>query len=686
MKTVDPRLIQLASCRAADPKLEFQSTTLHRLSTSASPIPASAASYWSSFFNVFDTASEVPTLITASTLRQALLHRPENVATLVRVTSRRLVHLVEHDGSSFGDRERAERMAEAAQRQGWRGLTRAMPKGLKEGAAGFIGAGGVPGAAQGKLRELLNCVRVLARVLPFVMDHSEEGGGQTLGRNFLWQPGEPLESGTRTARTDVSAPEAAQFVIEDEDDDDEPSASTAAALPASALPPVPPASTEPPLAVKLIQTVLALLFLPGVTVPAPELDSLQVTYPIWTAGIGSPSSPPIEHSPAHDAAKVEVLRLLLVLLSEPLYYPPHLYALALEDDPDGAANPALQYVVSDTPKKLVLALLCSLINTALGAPNAGTPLSLAGLGNLAIERIGRKSGAESLPTVSAQLLGVLLLPTPSDAPASSTPMSERPPLDRGVSTFSVRTVSGASSAPPAPANDPNAFRFYLSKLHRRSDFSFLFDGIMATLIRPMAVTTQLLPDSSSTVASNVQESLLLLFLLIDSNPRFLDWLVAADKAACDVLVALVFFCLEHKDTPSQIGLVRLCAVLLQLLTANKSLGPKLNSPVELQVAIRSKYGVPGSTADFFIVSICSLIFSTKGALASLYPSLVVCLTNVSPYIKGLTALAATRLVQLFLAFSAPSFILAEDGNVRLVYYLLEAFNKCASSLSRSKWK
>lgn len=70
----------------------------------------------------------------------------------------------------------------------------------------------------------------------------------------------------------------------------------------------------------------------------------------------------------------------------------------------------------------------------------------------------------------------------------------------------------------------------------------------------------------------------------------------------------------------------------------------------------------------------TLIFSTKARLSSLYPALVLTIANISPHVKNLSVAASTKLIQLFLAFSAPSFLLMEEGNPRLVYYLLETFN------------
>lgn len=108
--------------------------------------------------------------------------------------------------------------------------------------------------------------------------------------------------------------------------------------------------------------------------------------------------------------------------------------------------------------------------------------------------------------------------------------------------------------------------------------------------------------------------------------------------------------------------------------------------------------MPGSAADFLIQvkliflsealaeserqlirvlcllqSIYSLIFSTRGALNAIYPAFILTLTNISPYLKNPSIRSSTRLVQLFLAMSAPSFLLSDEANPRLVYYLIEAF-------------
>ena len=143
-----------------------------------------------------------------------------------------------------------------------------------------------------------------------------------------------------------------------------------------------------------------------------------------------------------------------------------------------------------------------------------------------------------------------------------------------------------------------------------------------------------------------------------------------DNERCSELVILLLNqCLDHKDDPATVGLVRLCAFTLQSLSAERGFGNKLNSSLS-SVPAAKKHTVAGANKviDFLITSVYSLVFSSQ-ALSAIYPSFVLLISNSSPYVKGVSVVAATKLLQLFLAFSAPAFILAEEGNPRLVYYL-----------------
>ena len=69
-----------------------------------------------------------------------------------------------------------------------------------------------------------------------------------------------------------------------------------------------------------------------------------------------------------------------------------------------------------------------------------------------------------------------------------------------------------------------------------------------------------------------------------------------------------------------------------------------------------------------------MVATTSGSLNSLYPALIIALANSTPYFKNLSVTSSARLLQLFTAFSNPSFLLSDEGHPRLLFFMLEAFN------------
>ncbi|KAH9811065.1 high-temperature-induced dauer-formation protein-domain-containing protein [Melampsora americana] len=771
---------------SSDPKLNFRSTTLTHLYTSPKTISISETSYWSIYSTIFDFASDVPILISSSDIRKAIRDRPRNVANLLHVLIHKLDELVHSQTTrrDLEEKDRGERGAEDPNTSGaftsqWKGFSKRVPSTLYQGAANIVGVGSNGNIPKGPLREILNCVRVLTRILPFLMDNTPlidpSMTSPTSAAAELRLTGQPewskpldksewvyhlfWESHSISSEKDddelASAPERTltpvtpQFVIDEEEEETTETSNLNPSRPdatdANPSSSHVSSSQQPPLFSILLDTIADLLFLPGLCVPA-STNGIDVRYPIWTGGIGC-SQLPLEHRQAHNSAKVEVLRLLLVALSQPLYRPPHLYGSGTtESIPEvghplasvlQSPNPALTYFSTKPSKPFLLSLLCSLLNTSLApsktplrnSANALTNIA-TGLGKMAQEKMGfsssisptstaKKAQLENSPTSNgprrpslttapsssnlggasqatsseglaswcAELLCLLILPELRNktSPPSSTSFQTIP--------LPVLDASQPMPAESKKVTEANGFRLYLSKLHRPNDLNFLLDHLLAIITKPMGVTSQLLlPDAVSSTASassllapsgcDLTEAVMMLFVALDCNSRLLPYLTSSRKII-QLVIALVFICLEQKDAPKpKMGLVRVCGILLQVLTA-KELGLLVNEKVELPVGIRARYSVPGSLVDFLTVSICSIIFSTnkeatvegsESGFTTIYPSLVITITNMSPYMKGLGSLASARLAQLLTVFSAPRFLLREDANVRLLYYLLEAFN------------
>lgn len=203
----------------------------------------------------------------------------------------------------------------------------------------------------------------------------------------------------------------------------------------------------------------------------------KVNYVIWETGVGS--STPIGSSRDNDMNRTEVLRLLTVLLSKSMYIGPS-HILAKEDR-------WLNYMVSKIERKVVLAFLCSMINTSC-------KFNPMGWTAVPYNHIVFTDPREQLVSLCLRVLLIvldyrspwtrqLLQPLPSEGASSSTA------VDHNLTVkMNAIHIDDDEQAQPYPVETmDNAFRYYLSKLHRAQDFQFLIDGIYRILSSPMQV-------------------------------------------------------------------------------------------------------------------------------------------------------------------------------------------------------
>ena len=224
---------------------------------------------------LFDSASDVFSLIspqdselrpplyslvlTVSEVRRALVEAPENVATLIRVVTSRLFNLVsDHTFPS-------------------------VPTTYVTSFASSLIKGGA--SERNTTKEVLNCLRVLQRVLPVIFELESEPS--VFEKEVLWK--KDVVDGQSPREVTEQTP---QFVIEDDDEDGEVGSPTADSLPKS---PQTQAMTLPSLAEKLFSCLIDLLFCCGFTLPSKlQVDHYKINYVIWWVAqpaVGTPFSP-----------------------------------------------------------------------------------------------------------------------------------------------------------------------------------------------------------------------------------------------------------------------------------------------------------------------------------------------------------------------------------------------------------
>ncbi|KAL4240921.1 cell wall biogenesis protein [Mactra antiquata] len=247
----------------SDTKLNFRKAVI-QLTTKTQPIEASDEAFWEQFWSESVTCvQDVFTLIPAAEIRALREESPSNLATLCYKAVEKLVSASES---------------------------------------------GCP--SQREQQIVLNCVRLLTRVLPYIFEDPD-------WRGFFWStlPGQ----------------------VEDAEND------------------------SPPLAQTLLNALCDLLFCPEFTVASgrktgpdnPEdmttIDSCEY---IWESGVGFAHSP--AHNVQHDSNRSEIIKLLLTCFSETMYLPP----IA---DAHSTPNQWIHFFTS-TENRHALPLFTSLIN------------------------------------------------------------------------------------------------------------------------------------------------------------------------------------------------------------------------------------------------------------------------------------------------------------------------------------
>ncbi|XP_028177742.1 protein HID1 [Ostrinia furnacalis] len=355
---------------------------------------------------------------------------------------------------------------------------------------------------------------------------------------------------------------------------------------------------------------------------AEELSSLDSCEYIWAGGVGFARSPP--RVPAHEAARTELLRLLLTCCSETVYQPASRAATH--------HNKWIAYLTSPENRH-ALPLFTSLLNTVC----AYDPVGLG----LPYNHLLFNDTLEPLVEVALQILIVTL-----DHDTSNTLNEE---TDESL--------------------PDNLFINYLSRIHRDEDFQFLLRGVTRLLNNPLAQTY--LPNSAKKVSLH-QELLVLFWKMCDYNKKFMYYVLKSSDVL-EVLVPILYHLNDSRADQSRVGLMHIGVFILLLLSGERNFGVRLNKPYAAAVPM----DIPvftGSHADLLVVVFHKVVTTGHQRLQPLFDCLLTILVNVSPYLKTLSMVASTKLLHLLEAFSTPWFLFSRPHHHHLVFFLLEMFN------------
>jgi hypothetical protein len=261
-------------------------------------------------------------------------------------------------------------------------------------------------------KDALNCIRVLTRVLPFIYECEKLEEWQ---ERFFW--------GSRRRRVGRGPTGGVSEVIFDESN---PNAGLENA--------VPEYEDAPPLMEELVDVLIDLLFYSGFTLPPSAASGKsKVTYAIWQSGVGC--NTPVGTTRDGENNKIEILRLLLAITGKAMFMPASVLPVK--------GVRVLTYMTTCGDRKVVLSVLCSLLNTTLKYNPATW--------RVPYDHVVFTDPRQVLVTYSLQTLLVLLL----------YPVPESEGLVK------------------------NNYRHFLGRLHRTQDFQFCVDGMTRILNQPV---------------------------------------------------------------------------------------------------------------------------------------------------------------------------------------------------------
>jgi len=366
-----------------------------------------------------------------------------------------------------------------------------------------------------------------------------------------------------------------------------------------------------------------------------SLEALPTSI-IWAPGVGVTAAEMgyDVNTRKYDKNRVEVLRLMLTAACDPLYSP------ADEYNPLASRWLAVM-TAADAPNSICL--FYSLVNTVLGYdPRTHSVTTGFSEGNHV-----------KLVELSSQVLCVLL-----DCGLPGTP---DPVIDQNgmpCVEFEIASLGGF-----------NIFRTLLARIDTGRELTFIYEGF-TRLLRNVY-------ESESTYMGGsklgcYQELLVLFWKFLEENPLFMTHILTR----CDIneiIVPICFLMYRSRRDPAHIGLVHICTFVLLKLSGERSFGVSLNRPFKKKLPTDLPL-FHGCHTDLMAITLHKLVVNGAYKLVPLYSCFLTIISNVSPYWKSMSLVAAVKLVNLFELFSSPKFLYSGEYAYRHLALLLEVFN------------
>ncbi|KAF4688228.1 cell wall bioproteinsis protein [Perkinsus olseni] len=517
----------------------------------------------------------------------------------------------------------------------------------------------------GQRTEALQCVRLLTRIAPFLLEDVDAEGTLTL----LWHAGGLVvrDCGDSVVVEPAPPPTERSTNGKDEEEVNDDGASEGSSVEDEAD------LATAPLMYRILRALQWLLFLKDFTVLTPQGASLPLPTHrvesgfVWKGGVGTAEKLPVAQNNEVLSARCEVLKCLLTLLSEPLFQPISSYS----SDP---SRVLLTFCSGDLP--YTANLFCSLMSTVVAYDPKGYGLPYGS---------AFSSGSqEALVDLSSQVLCAVLDFNPSaetagsemvkshrtgTGPEEASNNSEKE--DSNTEEAAARRRFSSCAFPPTgsdgDASKPrNVYRIMAKGVDKPTELDFMADGLVRIVATVDDAKQTYLPSSRKPVPF-FQESLILLWHLITINPAFRKRLCSRHTE--DILHPLLDLLVSSRNSQAKIGLLHMCSFILLVLSSDRDFAVALNAPFKGR-RIQDVPVFTGTLADLMTLSIYRVVSDALFVAATAKSPTTGAESLIDMMLTSLCNISSTY----WKRFSKPHWLFKGPLNHNAVFFIIESLN------------
>lgn len=570
-------------------------------------IPSSDTTYWDAFWKEPETTSDIYELLTPYDIRTIREQNRANFVLMIRVLILKLTYLAQHENFPSKD---------------------------------------------APVSELLNCIRFLTKLLPFLFELPEYPS--ELDDILFWsETFDPMAVATGSSLNNIQTPVS---VLGGEKENEM------------------NVNKESFLGVNIVKCLVDLLFIRSFTMDVPTgsegRSGSNRMMSVWEPGIGTTAKYQTPNL-IIDSNRMEVLKLMLVLMTTSVYLVPSQVV--------SNGSKFLTLLVATTPRVELLILVCSLMNLLCRSARSPVEENMLFYSNIELTEM-----RHLCVTYATQLLTLMIV----------YPLPSQPNLQLLYDLNLFTTVKPYNMA-----------RVYIGKLRKENELLFLAAYLINVLRAPMqsfkeseSLKFNLNTGRQNQVSIWATECTMLLWELFQCNKSFR--ILVGEKYLHELIVIMLYYvCTYHRNVNHK-NSVRIFSYFILYLSSDCLIMDKLFEPMDLTFyeSLPTSYKIspgPVTYRDFIVTQLCKLLItlssgtnSTNSAKPSLLlTTLVEILYNLIPVVSskeievkddpekklgnsnprgGLSYAACSSITQLILKFSTRPFLLDASFNADLL--------------------